>query len=141
MRLIHLRSRQTLHISLICVLLAGLMPLLWTGVAKFNGPRYDNADVRAWQARLSGLAYRANAAHLNSFESFPLFAAAVVAALLTGADLERTSYLAMAHVGFRLIYGAVYLANLAALRSVAWFAAMACTVVIFIGAIAAVAGR
>ena len=66
--------------ALICVLIAGLMPYLWTTVAKIAGPRYDNRNVRDWQSKLTGLAQRAHAAHLNSFEAFPFFAAAVLAA-------------------------------------------------------------
>ena len=75
-----------MHTALLCVLFAGLLPYLYTGVAKVAGPRYDNRDVRGWQGRLAGLPYRANAAHLNSFESFPFFAAAVLAAIATGAE-------------------------------------------------------
>jgi uncharacterized MAPEG superfamily protein len=68
--------------ALICVLIAGLMPYLWTAVAKATGPRYDNRNVRDWQAQLEGLPKRAHAAHLNSFEAFPFFAAAVLAAIV-----------------------------------------------------------
>lgn len=130
-----------MHIALICVLVAGLMPYLWTGVAKLSGPRYDNSDVRGWQARLVGLPYRANAAHLNSFEAFPLFGTAVLAAFLTGADAQHVMQLSLAFVGLRLLYGVIYLLNIAGLRSLIWLAGMACTVSIMLSAIAAVAGR
>jgi uncharacterized MAPEG superfamily protein len=113
------------------------MPYLWTTVAKAAGPKYDNTDVRGWQARLTGLAQRAHAAHLNSFEAFPLFAAAVLAALLTGANPERVMQLAMAFVALRLMYGLVYLANVAWLRSLVWFAGLGCTLAIFFSAISA----
>ena len=53
--------------ALYCVLAAGLMPFLWTGVAKVRGPRYNNINVRLWQSKLEGAAQRAHAAHLNSF--------------------------------------------------------------------------
>lgn len=130
-----------MYIALICVLVAGLMPYLWTGVAKFSGPRYDNSDVRGWQARLVGLPYRANAAHLNSFEAFPLFGTAVLAAFLTGADAQHVMQLSLSFVGLRLLYGVIYLLNIAALRSLVWIAAMACSVAIWLSAIAAIAGR
>ena len=130
-----------MYIALICVLIAGLMPYLWTGVAKFTGPRYDNRDARGWQARLVGLPHRANAAHLNSFEAFPLFAIAVLAAFLTGADAQRVMLLSLAFVGLRLAFGVIYLLNLAVLRSLVWFAATACSVAIMLSAIAAIAGR
>ncbi len=129
-----------MHTALLCVLIAGLMPYLWTVVAKVAGPRYDNRDVRGWQARLSGLPHRATAAHLNSFEAFPLFATAVLAAFLTGADAQRVMQLSLAFVGLRLAYGVIYLLNIAALRSLVWFAGMACVVSIWLAAIAAVGG-
>lgn len=126
-----------MHTALLCVLIAGLLPYLYTGVAKVAGPRYDNRDVRGWQARLAGLPYRANAAHLNSFESFPLFAAAVLAAMATGADDSRVKLLAIGFVVLRLVYGVVYLMDLATLRSLVWFAAIGCSVAIFVSALGA----
>ena len=130
-----------MYIALICVLAAGLMPYLWTGVAKVTGPRYDNSDVRGWQAQLVGLPYRAHAAHLNSFEAFPLFGTAVLAAFLTGADAQHVMQLSLAFVGLRLLYGVIYLLDIAALRSLVWFAAMACTVAIWLAAIGSVSGH
>jgi uncharacterized MAPEG superfamily protein len=126
-----------MHTALLCVLVAGLLPYLFTGVAKAIGPRYDNRDVRSWQARLDGRAYRAHAAHLNSFEAFPFFAAAVLAAMVAGADAARVNLLAIAFVALRLVYFAVYLANLAALRSLVWFAAISCAIAIFVAALGA----
>ena len=126
-----------MQIALTCVLIAGLLPYLWTGVVKIAAPPYDNADVRGWQTRLSGLPHRAHAAHLNSFEAFPLFAAAVLAALLTGADPQSVMQLSVAFVVLRVVYGVIYLLNLAALRSLVWFAALACTVAIFVKALSA----
>jgi uncharacterized MAPEG superfamily protein len=128
-----------MHTALLCVLVAGLLPYLFTGVAKAIGPRYDNRDVRSWQARLEGRAYRAHAAHLNSFEAFPFFAAAVLAAMVAGADASRVNLLAIAFVALRLVYFAVYLANLAALRSLVWFAALGCAIAIFVAALGAMA--
>ena len=128
-----------MHVALVCVLIAGLMPYLWTTVAKISGPRYDNADVRTWQSRLTGLALRAHGAHLNSFEAFPLFAVAVLAAILADANMHRLALLSVAFVALRLVYGLVYLANIAALRSLVWFAALGCTIAIFSAAISAAA--
>jgi len=118
--------------ALYCVLAAGLMPLLWTGVAKVRGPRYNNWNVRLWQSKLEGAAQRAHAAHLNSFEAFPLFAAAVIVAQMNGAAQGRVDMLALAFISLRLVYGVLYLSNLASLRSLAWMAALACTIMIFV---------
>lgn len=121
-----------MSIALGCVLAAGLMPYLFTAIAKFSGPRYDNRLPRQWQASLQGLPQRAHAAHLNSFEAFPLFAVAVLAALQFGAPAGRVDLLALGFVGLRLLYGACYLANQAVLRSLVWLAAMVCCVAIFL---------
>ena len=118
--------------AIYCVLAAGLMPILWTGVAKARGPRYNNFNVRLWQSNLDGLAQRAHAAHLNSFEAFPLFAAAVIVAQMTGADQGRVDLLALSFIGLRVLYGLLYLANKAALRSLVWMAALACSIAIFV---------
>lgn len=115
-----------------CVLIAGLMPFLWTGVAKFSTRGYDNAAVRDFQGRLEGFSKRAHWAHLNSFEAFPLFAAAVIIASVGGADPARVNLLAMTFIGLRLAYGLVYLANWASLRSLIWLLALACPVAMFV---------
>jgi uncharacterized MAPEG superfamily protein len=121
--------------ALICVLIAGLLPYLWTAVAKVLGPKYDNRNVREWQARLSGPALRAHYAHLNAFEAFPFFAAAVLAALVAHADLARVAMLSIAFVVARLLHGVCYLANQAALRSLVWFVGIGCVVATLLAAI------
>jgi uncharacterized MAPEG superfamily protein len=121
--------------ALICVLIAGLMPYLWTAVAKVAGPRYDNRNVRDWQARLEGLPKRAHAAHLNSFEAFPFFAAAVLAAIVAHADMQRVAMLSIGFVVARVVYGLVYLWNVAALRSLVWFVGLGCVIVLLYEAI------
>jgi uncharacterized MAPEG superfamily protein len=121
--------------ALICVLIAGLMPYLWTTVAKVLGPRYDNRNVRQWQSRLEGAAQRAHAAHLNSFEAFPFFAAAVLAAIVAHADMQRVAILSIAFVVARFVYGLVYIWNIAMLRSLVWFLGLGCAIAILCFAI------
>jgi uncharacterized MAPEG superfamily protein len=123
--------------ALICVLIAGLMPYLWTAVAKVLGPRYDNRNVRQWQSRLEGAAQRAHAAHLNSFEAFPFFAAAVLAAIVAQADMQRVAMLSIAFVVARIVYGLVYIWNVATLRSLVWFVALTSVIATMISAISA----
>ena len=123
-------------IGLWCVLVGLLMPFLWTGVAKSMG-RYDlraNQHPRDFLSNLKGPASRANAAQLNSFEAFPAFAAAVLVAQYAHASQHTIDVLSIAWVALRLIYGVLYIANLAALRSLVWFAAMGCVVGLFIAA-------
>lgn len=115
-----------------CVLAAGLLPYLFTAIAKLTGARFDNRDPRSWQAHLSGLPARAHAAHLNSFEAFPLFAAAVIIAQLAQAPQARIDQLALAFVALRLGYGICYLANWATIRSLVWALGFACVIALFV---------
>jgi uncharacterized MAPEG superfamily protein len=114
-----------------CVLAAGLLPYAATLTAK-GGRRFDNNQPRAWLAAQTGWRARANAAQLNGFEAFPLFAAAVVVAHLTGAPQARVDLLALVFVGARIAYLPAYLADLAWLRSALWFVGIASAVAIFI---------
>jgi len=60
-----------------------------------------------------------------------LFVFAVLAAQFAGLDQVRTDQLAMAFIGIRLVYTALYFANVAALRSLVWGAGLAVTIAIF----------
>jgi uncharacterized MAPEG superfamily protein len=123
-------------IGLWCVLAGILMPYVWTSVAKSMG-RYDlraNQNPRAFLSKLGGPAGRAHAAQLNSFEAVPAFAAAVLIAQYAHAVQHSIDLLAVTWVVLRLIYGALYIGNLAALRSVVWFGGVACVVGLFIAA-------
>ncbi len=114
-----------------CVLAAALMPFLFTGIAKFSGGRYNNYSPREFLEKQEGFRKRAHWAQLNSFEAFPMFAAAVIIAHLTGAEQDYINTLAIAFIGIRLVYGAMYLANLAALRTLVWSAGLACVIALF----------
>jgi uncharacterized MAPEG superfamily protein len=114
-----------------CVLLAGLLPYAATLVAKVGDRTFDNGEPRAWLAQRQGYRSRANAAQLNGFEAFPLFAAAVVIAHLRSTDLKTVATLSVAFVVARVLYTALYIANLAALRSIVWFAGLGCSVALF----------
>ena len=114
-----------------CVLAAALMPFLFTGIAKFSGGRYNNYSPREFLEKQEGFRKRAHWAQLNSFEAFPMFAAAVIIAHLTGAEQDYINMLAIAFIGIRLVYGAMYLANLAALRTLVWSAGLACVIALF----------
>jgi len=114
-----------------CVLIAGLLPYVATVTAK-AGARFDNRAPRDWLARQAGYRARANAAQLNAFEAFPLFAAAVIVAHLTEAPQARVDVLAMVFVAARLAHLGLYLADLATLRSLAWFVGIGSAVAIFV---------
>jgi uncharacterized MAPEG superfamily protein len=115
-----------------CVLIAGLLPYVATLTAKIGGEKFDNNDPREWLSRQAGHRRRANAAQLNSFEAFPLFAAAVVVAHLTNAPQARVDLLAIVFVVARLAYIGCYVAGLSTPRSLAWFAGIGSAVAIFV---------
>jgi uncharacterized MAPEG superfamily protein len=115
-----------------CVLAAGLMPYLFTLVAKASGPRYDNSAPRQFLEGLTGRGQRANWAQLNSFEAFPLFAAAVIIAQLSGAAQDRVDFLAGSFVLARLVYGAAYIADKPTFRSLAWSVGIVCVIALFV---------
>jgi uncharacterized MAPEG superfamily protein len=92
---------------------------------------YDNAHPRAQQARLTGFGARALAAHQNAFESLLIFGLAALAVIATDKVGESTQTLAMVHVAARLAYHWLYLANKSTLRSLSWFLATGCSLVIF----------
>jgi uncharacterized MAPEG superfamily protein len=121
-----------------CVLIAAVLPIVTMGLAKgaTAGKRrsdggYDNNNPRDWAAKQAGWKARAAAAHSNGFEILPIFVFAVLAAQLAGLDQGRTDLYAMAFIGARLVYTALYLANVAALRSVVWAVGLGCAIAIF----------
>lgn len=121
-----------MHIAYWCILIAGLMPVLTVGVAKWGRRDYDNGEPRAWLDRQQGYRRRADYAHRNHFEAFPFFAAAVlVAEQLHGNDMH-IDLLAMIFVAARLIYTGLYLNDKPALRSSAWAVGYLCVIGLFV---------
>ena len=103
------------------------LPYICTAVAKaVGGYRLsDNHDPRDFLESLNGVARRAHAAQLNSFEVTPAFAAAVIVAHLVGtAQLVTVNVLAVMFITSRLLYIICYLADWAILRSLVWFVGM-----------------
>jgi uncharacterized MAPEG superfamily protein len=113
-----------------CVLVMGVMPVVTVGIAKARG--VDNHAPRDWAQTIDGYRKRAYAAHLNHYEAFPLFAAAVLVAATQGAPMATVNALAVAVVAARLIYTACYVADLATLRSLVWLAGWGLTIAIFV---------
>ena len=118
-----------------CVLIAAVMPLLFTAIAKFSGSGFNNRKVREFQATLTGFRQRAHWAHLNSFEAFPVFAAGVLMAAQQGVAPERVNQLAIGFVAARVLYGVFYLMDLATLRSLAWVGGFGCSIALMLAAI------
>lgn len=116
-------------IAYCCILIAALLPYVWTVVAKSSAPRFDNRDPRGWLARQENpRVHRANGAQLNAFEAFAPFAASVLMAQLAGVDPQRIVWLAVAFVSFRVLHGVFYIAGIHLLRSLVWFGGIGCVV-------------
>lgn len=111
--------------SYLMILVAGLLPYLFTILAKMGGNRpYNNHDPREYLAHTEGRQKRANNAQLNSFEAFPLFAVGVLVAhqkLGNSTNFYTLNLLSMGFVLARLLYGWAYITDQASFRSIIWF--------------------
>ena len=115
-----------------CVLIAGVMPYVAVGLAKSDRSYLRHNDSpRDWEANLQGRSRRAHAAHLNSFEAFPLFAAGVIIAYLVKAPQNIVDIVAVVFIAARLAYLWAYLNDRATLRSTIWAVGFAATVTLF----------
>jgi uncharacterized MAPEG superfamily protein len=120
-----------MSVALWCVLIAGLLPYVATVIAKAGAP-FDNRDPRTWLAQQQGYRRRANAASMNAFEALPLFAAAVLIEQLVRGPQASANGLAIGFIIARLVHLGCYLADLAALRSIAWFIGLLCVIALFV---------
>ena len=125
---------QSINGLIYLLLGACLLPYVFTIIAKFAGAFKvsDNKNPREFLAKTTGLAARANAVQQNSFESLPLFIAAILMAEYMVVPQSIIMLLGIAYLALRLIYGICYLANIATLRSIIWFLSMACPIYLLI---------
>lgn len=118
-------------IALWCVLVAAFLPYPFTLAAKWSR-RFDNHRPREYLDKTKGWQQRAHWAQLNSFEAFPAFAAAVIVNRLVLGPNAVADGIGITFIAFRIAYGLFYIADLATLRSIAWFAASFCSVALFV---------
>lgn len=90
-------------------------------VKKLGG--LDNNNPRDQQAQLTGWGKRAQGAHMNMIEAFPVFAAGMLASMFGQVKLETIVGLGAAFIALRCIYIALYLGDKASARSLVWMAA------------------
>lgn len=116
-----------------CVLAAAILPYIWIVAAKSSKPGLDNDAPRNFLSKLDGWAQRAHWAHVNSFEAFPAFAAAVIIASLVG-NIEQSTLdaLALVFIASRALHGIFYISNHSTLRSLVWFIGIISWVTIFV---------
>jgi uncharacterized MAPEG superfamily protein len=116
------------------ILAACLLPYVFTLIAKKTAgfSVKDNQNPRAFLEKSSGLASRANAVQQNSFESLPLFIAAILMAEYMVISQDLIMIFGVAYLVFRVLYGICYLANWATLRSIVWLLSMLCPVTLLL---------
>lgn len=123
-------------IPILCIVVAYFLvylPHFIAGSQRFKLPGgFDNAHPRDQVARLEGWARRASAAHQNGHETFSPFAIAVVVAWVGHGNEHTLTMLAVAFVVLRLVYIALYVGNVAALRSVVWTSSILTTTALFL---------
>src|SRR5687767_12493817 len=119
-----------------CVFAAILLPYICFGIARNRarhaGTPRDNRNPRDFPNRIEGLAKRAWDAQLNSFESLPGFAAAVIIAHLVHAPQSQIDALALVWVAARIAYVVFYLTDKSTLRSSAQFVSLGCVLGLFV---------
>ncbi len=113
-----------------CVLVAALLPYVPFGLVKGLDPKNPRARVK----ELTGISARAHGAHLNAFEAFPPFAAAVIISHLSLGANGWSNILALLFLVARFAHMGCYLADLAPPRSAAFFAGLIIVIVMFIHA-------
>ena len=122
-----------MHFAYWMLLVSAMLPYLTVFFVKHaGGGRFDNHKPRAWMEQLTGWQQRGDWAHRNHFEAFPIFLAAIFVAEMTGAQQGRIDALAAIFVALRIVYTALYLANLATLRSIVWGLGLVVTIWIFV---------
>lgn len=130
-----------MFIAYCCILTAACLPYVWAVVAKTSAPGYNNKDPRGWIAKQDSYRVKnAYAAHLNAFEAFPAFAAAVLMAQFAQVDPQHIAWLAMAFVACRILHGVFYVTVQQALRSFAWLGGFASVVILMLLAALKVGG-
>ncbi|MBU6498784.1 MAG: MAPEG family protein [Rhodospirillales bacterium] len=103
----------TVLLALGQMLVAGIGANLQAGLAATGGNRERALELTGW-------AGRARRAHANMLENLPLFAALVLTAQLAGRSNAMTAMGAAIFFWARVAHGAIYVAGLGPLRSLAF---------------------
>jgi uncharacterized MAPEG superfamily protein len=117
--------------ALWCLMIAAVLPIVCTGIAKWGFDGFDNRRPREWLAKQSGWRARANAAQANSWEALAIFTAAVLTAHLVEAPQPRVDLLALVFIAARVAYIACYVADQASLRSLVWLIGLGASFALF----------
>lgn len=107
------------------LLLADVLVTRQRGLAWNTGPRDTSPP-------LAGMAGRSERAYRNFLETFPFFAAAVLAVTLAGRANEQTALGVQLYFWARVAYVPLYLGAVRYVRSLAWVVAMAGLVLVLL---------
>lgn len=110
------------------ILIAALMPYSILAIAR--GKAFDNSRPREGYDHAEGVQKRAYGAHLNSFEVFPFFAAAMLVALQAGMGGMWLNVLGVVWLLLRVAYIYAYLKDMPSLRSRIWMVGMVVAIAI-----------
>ena len=116
-------------VAIWCVLVAALLPYVPFALVS---RRIDPHAPRLGALKLDGLAARANGAHLNAFEAFPFFAAAVIVSQVVEGASATVGWLAVAYLVVRVGHIGFYLVDRPPLRSACFILGLLLAVAIFI---------
>ncbi|HSV02518.1 MAG TPA: MAPEG family protein [Phenylobacterium sp.] len=117
---------------LIAAIVIGILNLVWATVAGSGGAR-DTAWLmgpRDDPRPATGVAARLERAFGNFAQTFPLYAAALFAALLAGKAGTLTLWGSWLYVGGRLVYVPLYAAGTPVIRTLAWTVSMIGVIVV-----------
>ena len=115
-------------IAIWCVLIAGILPYVAFSFVRGLDARQPRVGV----AELQGRTARAYGAQLNGFETFPIFAAAVIVSHMVGGPSRIADILAVVYVLLRVGHMAAYIADRQPLRSTAFSLAQFVALAIFV---------
>ena len=119
--------------AILAMVVASLLPWAVSVVAKVTGGFRvkNNAHPRDFLQNTTGMAARANAAQQNSYETLPVFLAAVLVSMLFFVPQSIVNVLAWLYVIIRVGYCTAYITNLSTFRSILWLLSMACSLMLF----------
>jgi len=112
-----------------CVFVAALLPYVPLGLAtRFLDPKTPRKNL----PNLEGLPAQAYGAHLNAFEAFAPFAAAVIISHIVEGESATVNGLAALFIVARLAHLAFYLIDRQPLRTTAFFVGLVTVIAIFV---------
>ena len=117
-------------IAFYCVVVGLFIPVILAGISKKNSG-YNNDSPRDHIAHLNGKAKNAYNAEQNHYETFPMFAIAVVVAHWLNHDQSIIDLLAIIFIIARVLHATFYITNNGSLRSVSFMIGLACTIGLF----------